>query len=204
MTSSTLKTVPVSGLPDYTSLKTLDGGDHLIINDNEGALITTNKIKLEEVIGFIEATDLTFTGEVTFLPPSLDGGLTPGQIHIGGNVVPSPGTELGITANYLTIRQELNVEDFVVVTGLELNDLEDVDYDRTNITSNQALLWDDINEVFVNGDIDSSPVYFDQPLTPREGDLWWRKDNGRLYVYYKSTLSGFSQWVQSSGTYVYN
>lgn len=189
----TFSTVKVSKLPDI-NLGTLDGGDHLIINDNDGALKSTNIIKLEDVIGFIEAQSLTFTNDITFEAGTF----------FNGTIEPQPGGELTIDTDFINIRQGLNVEDFVVVTGLELNDLEDVGYDQANITPNQALIWDDINKVFVNGDIDSTPVYFNQPLTPREGDLWWRKDNGRLYVYYKSTLSGFSQWVQSSGTYVYN
>ena len=188
----TFSTVKVSDLPPI-NLGTLDGQDHLIINDNEGTTKSTNIIELGELIGYVEAQDLTFTGDITF----------ENDTYFGGSILPKPGDELTIEVDYLNIRQELNVEDFVKVTGLELNDLEDVDYDTASIQQGQALLWDSVNKVFVNRNVDTEPVYFDRPITPAEGDLWWRKDNGRLYIYYKSTLSGFSQWVQASGSYIY-
>ncbi len=187
----TFSTVKVGDLPDVT-LSTVDGGDHFIINDNEGSVKTTNKIEIGEFVGYVEAQDLTFTGDISFI----------NDTYFGGSILPIPGQELNIVVDTITIRQELNVEDFVIVTGLELNDLEDVDYDTTSIEEGDSLIWDPTNNVFVNGKIDSSPVYFVLPLDPKPGDLWWRKDNGKLYVYYYSILSGVSQWVQASGNFI--
>lgn len=191
ITQFPINTVPVSGL-DNVTLSTVDGGDHFIINDNEGASSKTNKIEIGEFIGYIEAQDLTFTGDITFI----------NDTYFGGSILPVPNQKLTIVVDDITIRQELNVEDFAVVTGLELNDLEDVDYDTLNIQEGDSLIWDSTNEVFVNGTIDSSPVYVVLPLDPKPGDLWWRKENGKLYVYYYSVLSGFSQWVQASGNFI--
>lgn len=191
MTSSGFNTVKVSDLPPV-NLGTIDGKDHFIINDNEGVTKTTNIIEIGDFIGFIEASDLTFTGDITFI----------NDVFFGGDILPIPGGELNITADRITIRQELNVESTAVVNGLDLNDLEDVEYDENAILEGDILIWDDVNKTFVNGrQIDKAPVYFQLPPAPEKGDLWWRKDNGKLYVYYISP-NGNPAWVQASGSFV--
>lgn len=191
MTSSGFSTVKVSELPPV-NLGTIDGKDHFIINDNEGATKTTNIIEIGDFIGYIEATDLTFTGDITFV----------NTVFFGGDILPIPGGELNITTDSITIRQELNVESTAVVNGLDLNDLEDVEYEENDIVEGHILVWDEVNEVFITApQIDNSPVYFEVPPDPRPGDLWWRKDNGKLYVWYTSP-NGSSNWVQASGSFV--
>ena len=191
MTSSGFSTVKVSELPPV-NLGTIDGKDHFIINDNEGVTKTTNIIEIGDFIGYIEASDLTFTGDITF----------ENDVYFGGNILPSPGSDLYITTDGITIRQELNVLSTAVVTGLELNDLDDVDYDESLVEEGDILVWDSANDAFKStSPIEQVPVYFIRPSVPRPGDLWWRKDNGKLYVWYTSPNGGES-WVQASGTFL--
>lgn len=187
----TFSTVKVSALPDV-NLNTVDGKDHFIINDNEGATKTTNKIEVGEFVGYIESLPLVFKNDITFEQ----------DVVVGGEIKPLPGSELTITVDNLNIRQELNLESTVVVTGLELNDLEDVDYDSSSIEEGDTLIWDSTNKVFKEGTVTGdSPVYFTVPTNPKPGDLWWRKDNGKLYIYYESP-NGSSHWVQASGDFL--
>ena len=39
----------------------------------------------------------------------------------------------------------------------------------------------------------------DAPDDAEEGDLWWKSDEGILYIYYGPDASGTSQWVQAAG-----
>lgn len=186
----TFSTVKVSGLPDV-ALQQLDGKDHFIINDNEAGSKTTNKIEIGEFIGYIESLPLVFKEDITFDK----------DIYIGGDLFPKPGTELTITVNNLNIQNQLNLDSTVIVTGLELNDLEDVTYDPLTIDDGDVLLWNTTENKFISGpQADGAPVYFIRPGVPAEGDLWWRKDNGRLYIWYKSP-NGTSHWVQSCGSF---
>ena len=186
----TFSTVKVSDLPPV-NLGTVDGKDVFIINDHESGSKTTNIIEIGEFVGYIEGLDLTFTGDITF----------DNDVYFGGDILPKPGTELSITVDNITIRQELNLESTVVVTGLELNDLEDVTYDPNTIDEGDVLFWDATQNIFVSGpQADGAPVYFIRPAVPKEGDLWWRKDNGKLYIWYKSP-SGIAHWVQASGNF---
>jgi len=187
----TFSTVKVSDLPDV-NLTTVDGKDHFIINDNEPGSKTTNIIEIGEFIGYIEGLPLTFKQDITFDK----------DIYVGGDIQPKPGTSLGITVDDLTIRQELNLENTVVVTGLSLNDLDDVTYDPATIKQGDIIFWDSSKDEFVSGpQSDDAPVNIIKPTAPKEGDLWWRKENGKLYIWYKSP-NGTAHWVQASGDFI--
>lgn len=186
----TFSTVKVGNIPKI-NLSNIDGKDRLIINDTNGPITTTNTIEIGDFIGYIQAIDLTFTGEITFN----------NDVFIKGDLVPPPGSDLNMTVDELTIRQELNLES-TVVTGLSLNDLDDVSYDDTVIEQKQVLGWDTTDQKFIPLALgDFSPVSEDKPVSPEEADLWWRKDNGKLYIYYTSP-NGNSYWVQASGSFV--
>ena len=170
----------------------IDGKDHFIINDTSGASPTTNKIEIGDFIGYLQSLDLTFTGDVTF----------GSDVYFNGDSTPAPGAELNITADKLTVRQELNLESTVVVTGLSLNDLDDVSYDKTTIEEKQLLGWDSTDQKFTPLSIeDFTPISLDKPVSPVDSDLWWRKDNGVLYIYYTSPNNN-SYWVQACGSFI--
>lgn len=43
-------------------------------------------------------------------------------------------------------------------------------------------------------------VSVDAPTGAEEGDLWWKSDEGILYIYYGPDASNTSQWVQAAGS----
>ena len=187
----TFSTVKVGSIPKI-NLGGIDGKDHFIINDNSTSTTATNIVEIGDFIGYVTALDLTFTGDITFDK----------DVYFKGDLLPAPGSELNMTIDKLTIRQELNLESTVVVTGLTLNDLSDVSYDDTAITGGSLLAWDATDQKFTPLAIeDFTLVNLDKPVTPEDADLWWRKDNGKLYIYYTSP-NGNSYWVQASGSFI--
>lgn len=77
--------------------------------------------------------------------------------------------------------------------GISLEELNDVDV--TGIVDGSTLVWDATLGKWVVGSGGGATVTVSTtaPVSPEDGDLWWKSDEGRLKVYYVDTDS--SQWV---------
>ena len=131
--------IKVSQLP-LINAASLSTNDVFIINDSDrgdGQTITSG-IKYSDVITSFSSQDFNFTGDITFT----------GDVLFDGNIIPSPGKELNITLDNLTINDSLTINDGANISGISISDLDD-----TLIVSqvgNQILIWDQGEQAWRN------------------------------------------------------
>ena len=124
--------IKVSQLP-LIKAASLSTNDVFIINDNDrgdGQTITSG-IKYSDVIASFSQQDIVFTGDIVFR----------GDVLFDGTISPSPGKELNITLDNLTINDSITIHPNADISGINLSDLDD-----TVIVSqagNQLLIWDE-------------------------------------------------------------
>ena len=123
--------IKVSQLP-LINAASLSTNDVFIINDSDrgdGQTITSG-IKYSDVITSFSSQDFNFTGDITFT----------GDVLFDGNIIPSPGRELNITLDNLTINDSLTISDGATISGISLSELDDTLI--VSQTGNQILIWD--------------------------------------------------------------
>ena len=123
--------IKVSQLP-LINAASLSTNDVFIINDSDrgdGQTITSG-IKYSDVITSFSSQDFNFTGDITFT----------GDVLFDGNIIPSPGKELNITLDNLTINDSLTISNGATVSGISLSELDDTLI--VSQTGNQLLIWD--------------------------------------------------------------
>ena len=131
--------IKVSQLPLINS-GSLSINDVFIINDSDrgdGQTITSG-IKYADVIGSLSQQDINFTGDITFT----------GDVLFNGSISPSPGKELNLTLDNLTINDSITIDPSADISGIKLSDLDD-----TLIVSqvgNQLLIWDQGEQAWRN------------------------------------------------------
>ena len=131
--------IKVSQLPLINS-GSLSTNDVFIINDSDrgdGQTITSG-IKYADVIGSLSQQDFNFTGDITFT----------GDVLFNGSISPSPGKELNLTLDNLTINDSITIGPTADISGIKLSDLDD-----TLIVSqvgNQLLIWDQGEQAWRN------------------------------------------------------
>ena len=123
--------IKVSQLP-LINAASLSTNDVFIINDSDrgdGQTITSG-IKYSDVITSFSSQDFNFTGDITFT----------GDVLFDGNIIPSPGKELNITLDNLTINDSLTISNGATISGISLSELDDTLI--VSQTGNQLLIWD--------------------------------------------------------------
>ena len=114
--------------------------DVFIINDSDrgdGQTITSG-IKYSDVIGSIASQDINFTGDIVFS----------GDVVLNGTITPSPGKELNITLDNVTINDSLTINAGATISGIKLSDLDDTTI--VSQTGNQLLIWDQGEQAWRN------------------------------------------------------
>ena len=122
--------VKISELPDVTSF---GREDLFVVNDITGPDEITSKISVGSFVNWITSEDLRFTGTL--------------QV---GNIVPDPVNGFNVTVNSIYIKDEITVSPYAIVEGLELDDLDDVEIDTGLLTHGQLLMWDSVDNIWVN------------------------------------------------------
>ena len=167
--------IKVSQLPLINSAS-LSKNDVFIINDSDrgdGQTITSG-IKYSDVIGSLAQQDINFTGDIVFT----------GDVLFDGTITPSPGQELNVTLDNITINDSITIDPNANISGIKLSDLDDVE--ATNPNNGEALVWDFSTRTWVPGKSTSAvsiATSANRPTSPIDGALWFNTDNGIMYVW---------------------
>ena len=131
--------IKISALPGIT-IATMGPEDQLVINDVQpGVDEITSRIAVGSFVNWITGQDLNFTGDVTFL------GIKPNPLN---------PNDFNIEADNITINKSIEFGPTVVVSGLFIDDLEDVEIDTGLLKEGHVLQWDDTNQRWYNGKVD--------------------------------------------------
>ena len=131
--------IKVSQLP-LINAASLSTNDVFIINDSDrgdGQTITSG-IKYSDVIGSLAQQDINFTGDIVFT----------GDVLFDGTITPSPGQELNVTLDNITINDSITIDPSADISGITLSDLDDTLI--VSQTGNQLLIWDQGEQAWRN------------------------------------------------------
>lgn len=124
--------IKISDLPDVSSF---GSEDLFVVNDITSADEVTSKVSVGYLVGWIQEQDLNFTGTLVMkeIVPGLEG--------------------LDITVNSIHIEDNITIDPYAVVEGIELNDLDDVDIDTGVLIDQQVLQWQESEQRWKNGTV---------------------------------------------------
>ena len=127
--------IKISALPGIT-VATMGPEDQLIINDVQpGVDEITSRIAVGSFVNWITGQDLNFTGDVTFL------GIKPNPLN---------PNDFDIEVDNITINKSIEFGPTVVVSGLMIDDLDDVEIDEGLLKEGHVLMWDDTDQKWIN------------------------------------------------------
>ena len=122
--------VKISELPGVSSF---GAEDLFVVNDITGADEVTSKISVGSVVAWITDQDLAFSKTL--------------QIS---NIIPDPEEGLYVTVNGIYVKDNIIVDPFAVISGIRIDDLDDVTIDDGLLAQGQTLVWNSQDSSWVN------------------------------------------------------
>ena len=126
--------------------------DVFVVNDITSADEITSRIAVGSFVNWITSQDLKFTGTLEI-----------------SEIIPDAVNGLDVTVNSIYIKDELSVDPFAVINGIELSDLDDVNIDGGLLEEGSILTWDSQSGYWVS----SEPTLEDAPL---DGGIYARQN----------------------------
>ena len=128
--------VKISDLPDVSSF---GPADQFIVNDvATGSDGVTSLISVGSFVGWLTSQDLQFSG----------------NIELGG-IVPGP-SGLNITVNGIYVKDSIEIDPFANVSGIDIDDLDDVLIGKEPLEHGHVLMWDSVESSWVHNYVDLS------------------------------------------------
>lgn len=128
--------IKISDLPGIT-IATMGPEDQLVINDVQpGVDEITSRIAVGSFVNWITGQDLNFTGDTSFL------GIKPN---------PNNPNDFDIEVDNITINKTITLGPTAEISGLYVDDLEDVEIDTGLLKGGQVLMWDNQDQKWFNG-----------------------------------------------------
>ena len=121
--------IKISDLPDASSFGT---EDFIIVNDITNSVEVTSKISVGGLVNWITEQELVF------IKPIEVNEIVPGE------------NGLNITVNGIQIIDDITIDPYAVIQGIELDDLDDVDIDKQLLQHGHTLMWDSSTSAWVN------------------------------------------------------
>lgn len=121
--------IKISDLPDASSF---GSEDFFVVNDITSSNEVTSKVPVGDLLDWIQKQDLNFTGAL-----------------VVKEIVPGP-EGLDITVHSIHIEDNITIDPYAVVEGIELNDLDDVEIDKQLLKHGHTLMWDSMSSSWVN------------------------------------------------------